>query len=491
MSSRRLWALLLLCSLITLLIPGGGAASAAELPTVSAVGANLYAAGKATNQETTAQQAVENRFSGLKLQLGQAVMLHFMQLEAGSFQYAITLDEVSPGLALRFALLQPQADPTLPPVELCSGVVASDGASGTIPEVPVGDLLFSLAPMPSTTAEDAMSDGTIPTLTLSLVVSGPLEANSDLPPQIAAVTPAIGTEVYANVGHVTFQVETEPWLPVYFGTSDQPQAADASGSVSQTMLLSAGLLNSLQAFTVGPSGHISLVTRTLIRHWLPAAPAQVVELRRQPTWRIAVPDASILDLAASTLTLDGEPVALGVDLQQNLIYATAPAPLAYGTHSMQLVLSQQASTADGKSKLLDALRWEFDLPQQRLAKFQAGKNQISVNGQMLTIDAAPYLDTASNSTMMPLRLLGDLMGAQVDWRASDQTVTFRTNSKTVQVTVGSRTALVDGVAVRLLTAPANVNGRTMVPLRFVSENLGAGVSWDPNNGTITVEVTVE
>ncbi len=495
MRSRRLQALLILCSLTILLIPHGSVAFAAleieaKLQSPS-VASRLSAADEETVPATTSGQTVENRFNGMRLQLGQAVMLHLNQTEVGSLQYQIELGEISPGLVLRYALLKPQDDPTLPPTELSGGTVETDSLSETLAEVPLGDLLFSLAPMPSVNAEAVMTDGTIPTLTVSLTVSGALEANSDLPPQITAASPAIGTEVFASVGHVEFTVETAPFLPVYFGTSDEPRATDESGSVSQTMLLSTGLLNSLQAYTVGPSGHIALVTRTVLRHWLQTDPAEQVVLRQQPTWRITVPDASLIDLAASAITLDGEPLTLGVDLGQNQVYAAVAAPLPYGTHSLQLVLFQRAADADSEGKMLDVLAWEFELPEQRRAEFQAGKKAISVNAHPLTIDVAPYLDLRTNSTMMPLRLLGDLMGAQVDWRASDQTVIFRTASKTVQVTVGSRTALVNGVTVPLLTAPANINGRTMVPLRFVSESLGAIVNWDPGSGKITVDVTAE
>lgn len=93
--------------------------------------------------------------------------------------------------------------------------------------------------------------------------------------------------------------------------------------------------------------------------------------------------------------------------------------------------------------------------------------------------------------MLPLRFLGDLMGAEVIWKSSDQTVTFSRGDMVVQLGIGKKTAVVNGKMVELLTPPANINGRTMVPLRFVSENLGARVNWDPAAGMITIQILLD
>jgi hypothetical protein len=59
----------------------------------------------------------------------------------------------------------------------------------------------------------------------------------------------------------------------------------------------------------------------------------------------------------------------------------------------------------------------------------------------------------------------------------------------IKMQIGSSTAYVNGAAVRLDAPPQIVKGRTLVPIRFVSENLGAGVTWDPNTKTVTIVST--
>jgi hypothetical protein len=56
----------------------------------------------------------------------------------------------------------------------------------------------------------------------------------------------------------------------------------------------------------------------------------------------------------------------------------------------------------------------------------------------------------------------------------------------IKMQIGSNTAYVNGSAVRLDAPPQIVKGRTLVPIRFVSENMGAGVTWDPSTKTVTI-----
>ena len=60
------------------------------------------------------------------------------------------------------------------------------------------------------------------------------------------------------------------------------------------------------------------------------------------------------------------------------------------------------------------------------------------------------------------------------------------NKVLVNMQIGNKTAYVDGVPVSLDVPPQIINGRTMVPIRFVSENLGAEVNWDQDTKTVTI-----
>ncbi|WP_410768177.1 copper amine oxidase N-terminal domain-containing protein [Fontibacillus sp. BL9] len=95
----------------------------------------------------------------------------------------------------------------------------------------------------------------------------------------------------------------------------------------------------------------------------------------------------------------------------------------------------------------------------RKVKFQGG-DPVSENGRV----------------QVPLRGIGEALGAEVDF--SGNTVTYTKEAKSIVLTLGSKVAVVDGNSVTMDAAAKAVKGRTYVPLRFVSENLGEPVSWD-------------
>jgi N-acetylmuramoyl-L-alanine amidase len=94
-------------------------------------------------------------------------------------------------------------------------------------------------------------------------------------------------------------------------------------------------------------------------------------------------------------------------------------------------------------------------------------------------DQHPFIAPASQRTYVPLRFVSEALGAQVDWDGAKKVVIVRKGGTMVRMLVGAGTAQVNGVDVSL-DAPARLVGnRTMVPLRFVSEILGAEVDWLP------------
>ena len=102
--------------------------------------------------------------------------------------------------------------------------------------------------------------------------------------------------------------------------------------------------------------------------------------------------------------------------------------------------------------------------------------QIRIDGVYLETDVPPEI--IEGRTMVPMRALFEAMGAEVEWDDTTLTVEAIRGEQSVYLTIDSREALVDGRRVNL-DAPARlINGRTFVPLRFVSEALGFKMSWD-------------
>lgn len=109
---------------------------------------------------------------------------------------------------------------------------------------------------------------------------------------------------------------------------------------------------------------------------------------------------------------------------------------------------------------------------------------VYVDGERLALDQPPVLE--GGRTLVPLRAIFEALGAGVTWESAIQTVTAHKQETTVRLTIGSRTAYRNGQPVSLDVPAKVVGGRTLVPLRFVSEALGAAVNWNANTRTVTV-----
>jgi hypothetical protein len=111
--------------------------------------------------------------------------------------------------------------------------------------------------------------------------------------------------------------------------------------------------------------------------------------------------------------------------------------------------------------------------------------RVVVNGQLMVFDQPPVV--AGGRMLVPLRGVFEHLGATVLWNPATNVVTAQRGDTQVQLVIGGRQASVNGRVV-LLDVPATiVRGRTLVPLRFVSEAMGAYVDWD--NATRVVTIT--
>lgn len=104
--------------------------------------------------------------------------------------------------------------------------------------------------------------------------------------------------------------------------------------------------------------------------------------------------------------------------------------------------------------------------------------RIVVNGQKITLpDAQPFID-AQSRTQVPLRFVSEALGAKVGWDSKSQKVTVKLDGKNVVLYIGKREYQVDGVTKKMDTGALLKQNRTFVPIRFVSEALGASVKWE-------------
>lgn len=99
-------------------------------------------------------------------------------------------------------------------------------------------------------------------------------------------------------------------------------------------------------------------------------------------------------------------------------------------------------------------------------------------------DVAPV--ARNNRTMLPIRFVAEALGARVDWDANQQKVTIVRDTLVIEIFLNSDVAFVNGQPVQLDAPAFAENNRTYLPLRFVAENLGAVVEWDSATQTVTI-----
>jgi len=115
---------------------------------------------------------------------------------------------------------------------------------------------------------------------------------------------------------------------------------------------------------------------------------------------------------------------------------------------------------------------------------QVGNIFALVNDATYKLEAAPVI--TSNRTMVPLRFIGEAFGAQFTYESTTKTIYISFGSDKIVMQIGKKTATVNGRVLELDVAPFIVNGRTLVPIRFISETFGAEVSWEQSTKTVII-----
>ena len=109
---------------------------------------------------------------------------------------------------------------------------------------------------------------------------------------------------------------------------------------------------------------------------------------------------------------------------------------------------------------------------------------VLFDGRPMVFDVPPQI--INGSTMVPMRAIFDALGAAIAWDGDTSTITATRGATVVILTVDSRIATVNGNAVELNEPAVVINGRALVPIRFVSDALGAAVGWDGSTRTVSI-----
>ncbi len=111
--------------------------------------------------------------------------------------------------------------------------------------------------------------------------------------------------------------------------------------------------------------------------------------------------------------------------------------------------------------------------------------RVLINNRQIYFEVPPA--QINGRTMVPLRGVFEALGAEVRWNSSQRRVYAKRSSTEIELAVGDRNALVNRRTIYLDVPPMMLQGRVMVPLRFIAESLGSEVKW--LSSTQTVEIS--
>ena len=121
------------------------------------------------------------------------------------------------------------------------------------------------------------------------------------------------------------------------------------------------------------------------------------------------------------------------------------------------------------------------------AAYGADEATVLVNGKQVVSDA-PAVNVSGN-IMLPFRAIFNSLGvndSEIKWNQSSRSIEVSSGKTYLFLMIGNTGALVNEKLITLNAAPYIENGRTYVPIRFVSEALGADVKWNGTTKTVTI-----
>ncbi len=144
-----------------------------------------------------------------------------------------------------------------------------------------------------------------------------------------------------------------------------------------------------------------------------------------------------------------------------------------------------------ESKIGEGKKWLHE--QVEYPSFQEGANSLRLflgqryiwlDQRVFPLDIAPFV--INSRTMVPIRAIGNILGAEVDWNNEKRIVTYIKNETMIQIPIDANYVFVNNKKIPIDQGAVVKNGRSFVPLRFVSEQLGAEVEWNSSTQSIIV-----
>lgn len=246
---------------------------------------------------------------------------------------------------------------------------------------------------------------------------------------------------------------------------------DASGAFSTQMTLS-GDSGAIVVRSTDPAGNTA--EKTLNVSFDTTAPSLSLTTPKMFDKVYKLPLAVVGKTeAGATVTVNGAIAPV----QSDGSFETSVGLLPDGASIVTVTATDAAGNATTRSVSVSFLK-------TTIIRMQIGKLDALVNAEAKQLTSAPVI--RNGSTLVPLRFIAETLGITPSWDAVFSIVDMSVGGHEVRLQIGVRFAGVDGKRVSLDAAPVIIGGVTMVPLRFVSETMGADVMWDAATRTVTV-----
>ena len=240
------------------------------------------------------------------------------------------------------------------------------------------------------------------------------------------------------------------------------------------MLWTRDLLTSAAPAPLSPADGATVSGATVNLAWsaVPGAVTYELELSAQSTFDPVLFDRSDLHGTSVTVSQGELPAGTSIVYWRTRVSSPEPGSMWAPTRSFSF------ESADAGVQVTLVLR--------------VGSTVMTQNGKPVTLDAAPRI--VGGRTLLPIKWVAEPLGATVTWNAADRKATVQLGTNIIELWIGKGLARVNGHNAYIdpgntTVAPIILNGRTMVPVRFVAEQLGADIEWDATSATVTITGT--
>lgn len=110
--------------------------------------------------------------------------------------------------------------------------------------------------------------------------------------------------------------------------------------------------------------------------------------------------------------------------------------------------------------------------------------KVLLDGNELAFDVPPQI--ADARTLVPMRAIFEALGAEVEWYGDAQVIAAEKGDTFITMKIGEGDISVNSEVVKLDVPPQIIDGRTLVPIRAVSESLDCDVQWDGENRVVSI-----